>query len=334
MPGDPARPAAEYLRCDDRIAYAECRATRPFRPGREVVSRGGQDMGDGAAAVGVTSDPEDRRRRLQSLLAELAALDLERDAERGRELLAEAAQYLDRVAEPRRWAALRSRYAALSEEIDPAAAAAAYRDALEVWDPASERDSWLACHEGIGWLLARQAPLTPAQQQEAIEHLECAVGERPYLAAVLAPLYQFHTLGDPWANWRQRVAYLEQGAALIDRDSEPERWASAMNALAVACQEEPDADFGAALERRLARHAQVLAALPAAATGARVETWLALSECFSFHLIVLEDDDSPPLLGLQRGQHFSERPRDPRCAENFFLLVGHGHVVPHDLLCV
>jgi CHAT domain-containing protein len=285
MPGDPARPAAEYLRCDDRIAYAECRATRPFRPGREVVSRGGQDMGDGAAAVGVTSDPEDRRRRLQSLLAELAALDLERDAERGRELLAEGAQYLDRMAEPRRWAALRNRYAALSEKIDPPAAAAAYRDALEVWDPASERDSWLACHEGIGWLLARQAPLTPAQQQEAIEHLECAVGERPYLAAILAPLYQFHTLGDPWANWHKRVAYLEQGAALIERESEPERWAAAMNALAVACQEEPDADFGAALERRLARHAQVLAALPAAATGARVETWLALSECFRFRCL-------------------------------------------------
>jgi tetratricopeptide (TPR) repeat protein len=108
-------------------------------------------------------------------------------------LLAEGAQLLDRVAEPRRWAAFRSRYASLSEDLDPPAAAVAYRDALEVWDPQSERESWLACHEGIGWLLARQAPLTPAQQQEAIEHLECAVGERPYLAAVLARLYQFHT---------------------------------------------------------------------------------------------------------------------------------------------
>ena len=239
-------------------------------------------MGNGAAAVGVTSDEEDRQRRLQSLLAELAALNVQRDAERARGLLAEGAQLLDRVAEPRRWAAFRSRYASLAEEVDPPAATAAYRDALDVWDPCNERESWLACHEGIGWLLARQAPLTPAQQQEAIEHLECAVGERPYLAAVLARLYQFHTLGDPCDNWRQRVAYLEQDAALIDRSAEPARWATAMNALAVAYQEEPDADFAAALERRLARHAQVLAALPAAAAGAGIETRLALSECYRF----------------------------------------------------
>ncbi|WP_374690950.1 hypothetical protein [Accumulibacter sp.] len=67
------------------------------------------------------------QRRLQSLLAELAALGKQRDAERARGLLAGAEQLLDRAAEPRRWAAFRSRYASLSEEVDPPAAAAAYR---------------------------------------------------------------------------------------------------------------------------------------------------------------------------------------------------------------
>ncbi|HRL78412.1 MAG TPA: hypothetical protein PLC86_22375 [Candidatus Accumulibacter phosphatis] len=48
------------------------------------------------------------------------------------------------------------------------------------------------------------------------------------------------------------MAYLEQDAALIDRSAEADRWATAMNALAVAHREEPDADLAAALERRLA----------------------------------------------------------------------------------
>lgn len=48
-----------------------------------------------------------------------------------------------------------------------------------------------------------------------------------------------------------------------------------------------------------------------------------------FHLIVLEDDDPPPMLSLQIGQHFSEGPRDSRCAEDFFFLVGDGPVLPH-----
>ncbi len=225
---------------------------------------------------------EDRRKRLNDLVAELATLDPERDVERLRALMDEGAALSDRSIEPLRWAAFRSKYASLSEAVDPAAAIAAYREALDVWDSVTERDSWLACHEGIGWLLAQQAPLSPEQQQEAIEHLECVVGEHSYMAAPLAALYQFHTLGDPYENWKKRVAYLEQDAALVARSEDPVCWARTQNALAFAYQEEPDADFNKALERRIARHQQALDALPDRAGDVWIETCIALSECYRF----------------------------------------------------
>jgi CHAT domain-containing protein len=225
---------------------------------------------------------EDRRKRLNDLVSELGTLDPERDAARLRALMAEGAALSDRSVEPLRWAAFRSKYALLSEPVDPAAAIAAYREALEVWDSATERDNWLACHEGIGWLLAQQAPLSPEQQQEAIDHLECVVGEHPYMAAALAALYQFHTLGDPYENWKKRVAYLEQDAALVAKNEDPVRWAKKQNALAIACQEEPDVNFNQALERRIARHQQALDILPDRAGDAWIETCIALSECYRF----------------------------------------------------
>lgn len=226
----------------------------------------------------------DRRVRLGALVAQLGSLDPVRDSGKVRELMAEGSALVDRALEPRRWAAFRSRYASLSETVDPVAAIGAYREALEVWDPDADRDSWLACHEGIGWLLALQAPLSPEQQQEAIDHLECVVGERPYQAAVLARLYQFHTLGDPLENWKKRMDYLERDAAQVARDEDPARWARAQNALAIASQEEPDGDFNLALERRIARHREALAALPERAGTAWIETCLALSECYRFRI--------------------------------------------------
>jgi len=84
------------------------------------------------------------------------------------------------------------------------------------------------------------------------------VGEHPYMAAALAALYQFHTLGDPYENWKKRVIYLAQDTALFARDEDPVRWAKKQNALAIACQEEPDVDFNQALIRRIARHQQAL----------------------------------------------------------------------------
>ncbi len=225
---------------------------------------------------------EDRRKRLNDLVAELGTLDPDRDSVRLRALMAEGAALSDRSVEPLRWAAFRSKYALLSEAVDPAAAIAAYREALDVWDPVAQRDNWLACHEGIGWLLAQQAPLSPEQQQDAIDHLECVVGEHPYMAAPLAALYQFHTLGDPYHNWKKRVACLEQDAALVAREEDPVGWAKKQNALAIACQEEPDADFNQALERRIARHRQALDALPDHAGDVWIETCIALSECYRF----------------------------------------------------
>ena len=233
---------------------------------------------------GIMTESEDRRTRLSALLAQLDSLDPVRDSGKVRELMAEGSVLVDRALEPRRWAAFRSRYASLSETVDPAAAMDAYKDALEVWDPAADRESWLACHEGIGWLLALQAPLSPEQQQEAIDHLECVVGERPYQAAVLARLYQFHALGDPLENWKKRMDYLERDAALVDRGEDTARWVRAQNAIAVAMQEEPDGDFNAALERRIARHREALAALSERAGAAWIETCLALSECYRFRI--------------------------------------------------
>lgn len=230
------------------------------------------------------TESENRRTRLSALLAQLDSLDPVRDSEKVREMMAEGSVLVDRALEPRRWAAFRSRYASLSETVDPVAAIGAYREALEVWDPVTDRESWLACHEGIGWLLALQAPLSPEQQQEAIDHLECVVGERPYQAAVLARLYQFHTLGDPLDNWKKRMDYLQRDAALVDRGDDPARWVRAQNAIAVAMQEEPDGDFNAALERRIARHGEALAALVERAGAAWVETCLALSECYRFRI--------------------------------------------------
>jgi CHAT domain-containing protein len=236
----------------------------------------------------------DRRNRLNALLAQLEMLDPERDAARLRDLMVAGAELVDRTEEPRRWAAFRSRYAQLAERDAPAQAIAAYRDVLTVWDPAADRDSWLACQEGLGLLLAHQEALTPALHQEAIDHLECAVQDLPYLAGPLAALYAFHTLGDPLENWRRRVAYLQQDAARVARDADPDRWARAQNALAVACQEEPDADFNQALAARIARHQEALAALPDRTGTTAVETCLALSECYCY------------LGGPQRAEHLRQ----------------------------
>ena len=67
--------------------------------------------------------------RLAALVAESRSIDRVRDATRLREIFAEAALLVDRKAQPKKWAAFRSMDAQVSENIDPAASPAAYREA-------------------------------------------------------------------------------------------------------------------------------------------------------------------------------------------------------------
>ncbi len=77
-------------------------------------------------SAGSMPDPE----RLAALISEYRRLDRLRDALPRRQILTEAAQVVDRQAEPKKWAALRSMFAQMSESDNPEAAVAAYQDAL------------------------------------------------------------------------------------------------------------------------------------------------------------------------------------------------------------
>jgi len=225
---------------------------------------------------------ENHRARYAALMAEFQGLDREHNASRAREILAEAADLVDQAAEPKKWAALRGLYGQFAEQADPRGAVAAYRDALTVWDREADHDSWLACHSGIGTLLSHLDPFGPAEMEEAIEHLECAVADQPFLAALLAVLYRFRPTGDPYENWRKRVRYLEMDLAQVSREQDPVRWARGQNELGAAWEEEPDADFIQALERRIGCHQSALDALGERRDATWVETCLALSECLLF----------------------------------------------------
>ncbi|OQX05901.1 MAG: hypothetical protein BWK76_26855 [Desulfobulbaceae bacterium A2] len=224
--------------------------------------------------------------RVKSLMTEFQALDPEQDCARMREILAEAAGLVDRTVEPKKWAALRSKYAWCSEELDPVAAVQAYREALAVWDRTTDHDSWASCHGALGNLLVHCDPCGPEQMDEAIGHLECALADEPWRASLLALLYRFRVNGDPADNWRKRIQYQEMALAACSRDEAPLAWAQAQNELGEAYGDEPDADFIPALERRIACHLAALAALGERRDEGWNETWietsLALSECYLF----------------------------------------------------
>ncbi len=224
--------------------------------------------------------------RFAALVAELQRLDPERDNARMREILAEAAGLVDRKAEPKKWAALRSRYAWCSETADPAAAVQAYGEALTVWDRDADHDSWTSCHGALGSLLALGGPGTPVEIDQAIEHLELALADEPWRASLLALLYRFRVNGDPYDNWRRRVRYLEQALADNPRDREPLAWARLQQALGEAWAEEPDVDFIPALERSIGCYREALEALgerrEAGWNECRIGIGLALSECCLF----------------------------------------------------
>jgi len=70
--------------------------------------------------------------------------------------------------EPKKWAAFRRMYAQLSQVIDPAAALAAYREAVTVWDRDADHDSWADCHMNIGFLLVRTSSMGTPEAEDAL----------------------------------------------------------------------------------------------------------------------------------------------------------------------
>lgn len=220
---------------------------------------------------------------LTALMAEYRRLDRAHDASRIREILRQAAPLVDRHAEPEKWAAMRSQYAQLSENDDSIEAVAAYRDGLTVWQPDAHHDSWVQCHAGIGYILARMSRPGTEEWEQAITHLESAVTDQPFLASMLAYLYHFRITGDPAENWQRRIQYLELALTQVSSEHEPAKWAFLENDLGLAYGEQPGADFNRALERRLACHQAALAALGRQDAG-WAETCLRLSECYQFRV--------------------------------------------------
>jgi hypothetical protein len=223
--------------------------------------------------------------RVDALIEEYSRLDRTRDAARMRGLLAEAAPLIDRQAKPKKWAAVRSLFAQLSEELDPAAAAAAYEEALTIWEPGTDRDAWVQCHSALGLLKSRLYPAWSDRGGEAIAHLELVIDDCPYLARLLAHLYQHRAAGDPAANWQARRKYLGLALAQVSPGDDPEKWAALSNEIGEALGEEPGADYTASIDARIAAHEAALAAVAALPhSEARLASWLALSECYLFRV--------------------------------------------------
>ncbi len=235
--------------------------------------------------------PEPGADRLALLIAESRTLDRTRDAGRLRQIFAEAALLTDRAAQPQKWAAFRSLFAQLSENLDPSSALTAYRDALTIWDREATHDSWAVCNLGIGWILGQQSPAGTPESEEAIQRLEAAVADYPYVAHTLAALYRFRVRGDALENWRAQVKYLELAKSQISLAEDPAGWASVMNELGECWTSEPGSvdAYDAGMKKRIEYQTASLKAVqdapeetPAAAT--RIETYISLSEAYQFSI--------------------------------------------------
>jgi len=225
----------------------------------------------------------DAAAQLSALIDAFQALDTSSEPERARSLLAQAAQLVDRNAQPQKWAALRGLYADLCGD-DADEAIAAYRDALTVW----QRDDgtpFSHCHARLGELLLDRALARGEGTEAALEHLDAALPGDPTVARKAAFLWAARPLGDPYENWTRRRAALDVAVAGIDRHAEPAAWARAMNELALALGEEPGADFREAIEARLARHDEALAALVDRRSSLALEIRLQLSECHAMRVV-------------------------------------------------
>ena len=153
--------------------------------------------------------------RLALLIAEYQTLDRNRDQARLREIFLEAATLVDRAAQPKKWAAFRSMYAQMCEASDPEEALRGYRDALTVFTPGADHDSWANCTMNIGMILAPRSQQRTRQSEEALACLEATVADYPWVASTLALLYRFRAAGDLAENWSRRVQYLQLAISSI-----------------------------------------------------------------------------------------------------------------------
>jgi tetratricopeptide (TPR) repeat protein len=221
---------------------------------------------------------------LEELLSEYRSLDRAHNPQRVREILGQAAPLMDAKAEPKKWAAMRSMYAKLSSNVDVDAAISAYEDALTVWDPVADRDSWATCHSELGLLLAARTVPGSVEAERVIQHLELAVNYYPYLAYPLALFYRYRSGGDPTGNWQQRVKYLNLAISQVSQDQNPADWAALANELGIAYTEESAGDYNQALEERLKLHEAALATLGDTHDTAWADTCLNLADCCLFRV--------------------------------------------------
>lgn len=239
--------------------------------------------------------------RLALLIAEYRSLDRNRDQARLREIFLEAATLVDRAAQPKKWAAFRSMYAQMCEGSDPEEALHGYRDALTVFTPGEDHDSWANCTMNIGCILAPRSQQGTPRSEEALACLEATVADYPWLASTLALLYRFRAVGDLAENWSRRVQYLQLAISQFSADEDPEKLAGLQNELGLAATEEPGCDFADAMPRRIALHLEALRLLERRGLGdgpspdlpapglhrpnnTWIETCINLCECYLFSL--------------------------------------------------
>lgn len=242
--------------------------------------------------------------RLVEVIAAWRALDAAAEPQRGRELLAEAITLDDRQTHPKRWAALHQTLADLCAQADPPRAIACYERALQVWQPDEDPGPWVHAHAQLGLLLAPRHPPGSAGAEAAIEHLERALEGEPTVAPLLAVLYAARPLGDLQHNWQRRMHCLGVAAAQAD---DPGTRARLHNEAARAWAEEPGADAGTAMDRRIAAHEAVLASV-ASDPPAAAATALDLADAL---LNRGRDDDAAraeDLLSTLLGEHDPSRP--------------------------
>ncbi len=232
--------------------------------------------------------------RLALLIAEYRTLDRNRDQARLREIFSEAAALVDRAAQPKKWAAFRSMYAQMCGDSDPEQALQGYRDALTVFTPGEDHDSWTNCTMNIGCILAPRSQRGTPQSEEALMCLQTTVADYPWLASTLALLYRFRVAGDLAQNWSCRVQYLQLAISQMSPDEDAEKLAGLQNELGLAATEEPGCDFAAAMPRRIALHLGALRLLerggfgdeqsPDTPNNTWIETCIYLCECYVFSL--------------------------------------------------
>ncbi len=222
--------------------------------------------------------------RLAAIYSEYQTLDLTKDSARILEILSEAATLIDRTADPKKWGIFRLMYAQAAESVDPAAAIAAYRESIPVWDPEKDHNPLVSCHYGLGTLLFAQVT-NPSDVEEPITHLEFAADTFPNeCASMLALLYSIRQLGDPLDNWKKRTHFIEITIAHLSPVENTAAWAARRNDLAIAWTQEPGGDFAAAMERRVENHIETLSHLnpsqDPAIRRAFVQTCMNLSEAY------------------------------------------------------